>query len=167
MKKMPVVIACFALVIFPYVVSGQERLTGHIWRTMPKEMKVFLIAGFKAGYQLGRQEGYLLGTVKGMEWVESKVCKEEVEATCVSVRKTTKDKATGAERLMLGLGGITSFQEKTEYHMNQLEAFYEAFPLCRGEDVFLVLVKLVWIWAGTAETSYNKIGAECGERGNK
>ena len=160
-------VLCIVLVIFPHVVSGQQRFTGHVWREMPKPMKVTFLIGFTSGYQFGRQQGYASGAVQGIKWVESKVCKEEVEATCASVRKAAADKTGGIDALGLVLGGTTSFKEKTDYYTNELDAFYEAFPLCRGEDIFLILNKLVWIWAELVETSYNKVGAECGERSTK
>ena len=161
MQKISVVGLCFALVIFPHVVSGQERFTGHVWKDMPKEMKMPLLKGFLWGFQFGRQQGYMSGVAQGVKWVESKVCKEASGATCASVRKATRGDVEGG---LLLFGGTTSFKEKTDYYLNELDAFYDAFPLCKGEDVLLILNKLAWLWAGIAETSYNKVGAECGER---
>lgn len=164
MKKISVATLFFILAIFSHVVSGQERFTGHVWKDMPNEMKMPLLKGFLWGFQFGRQQGYASGAAGAIKWVESNICKDKIDATCTSFKKATEGKVEGA---MLLLGGTTFFKEKTDYYVNELDAFYQTFPLCRGEDVLLIWNKLAWLWAGIAETSYNKIGAECGERGSK
>jgi len=158
------IVACcfFLLSSWPSVLLSQERLTGHVWREMPKEIKVPLIKGFTTGYELGKQGGYLSGSFYGVEWLESKICKEETEATCAKIKETTKK--SNRERFMLGLGGMSSFKGTTEHYMSEVDAFYEAFPLCRGEDFFLIVGQLILVWDGHGDASYKKFGTDCGEK---
>ena len=57
--------------------------------------------------------------------------------------------------------------ESTEYLVKEIDSFYEAFPLRRGQFIEVTLAKLFAMWSGIAtndESSYNKIGAACGEQ---
>lgn len=167
MKKI-LTISCFLLATVPVPITGAERLTGHTWRQAPPEIKIPLLRGFIEGYWLGRLHGYVAGMAEGWQWVEQKTCQTESWQACQEILRILRDDPLERERAKLLLGARTILKtDDVDYYSKEVDAFYDAFPLCRGDGLMRMLGLLVTSWAGTSKVSFQELCAKCGERGDK
>jgi hypothetical protein len=154
------------LVFPPSISPAAESLNGHDWKEMSKNTKATFILGFISGYMKGRWEGITgkEGMLEGLRFVDEVVCKDKKESVCTRVRDVRAGKAEMNATLT-----VIGFKESNLYYVGELDAFYEAFPLCRGKAVSSILDQLIGLWASPRFreeiSSYEKIGANCGMGG--
>jgi hypothetical protein len=140
--------------------------TGHAWRTLPKDTKTAYVRGFLPGFLAGRSQGYLTGFTATYFWAAILVCKNEKDNACINFRKVTPSEAMKEVEELLN-EKEKEFESSTDYYVKEIDSFYEAFPLCRGQMLEITLAKLTTMWLGIAnssEDSYNKIGSACGDK---
>ena len=49
------------------------------------------------------------------------------------------------------------------HYINEIDSFYDAFPLCRGNELSDMMLGFVWVWT-IPGTEYRYIGEECGAK---
>ena len=164
MAKTIVGILVVGFTLCHYVAFSAESLTGHDWRAWSQNSKTSYMLGFLSGYMTGRWEGITgkEGMLEGLRFVEEVLCKDKKESVCTRVSNVRAGKAEFSATLT-----VIGFKESNSHYAKELDAFYEAFPLCRGKPVADIVNQLVRVWASPRFreeiVSYEKIGTDCGE----
>jgi len=151
----------FLSLCFPSYSAAAEPLSGHLWKEMTLSLKVPYISAFIAGYTIGRIEGNTVGVANTLLWARERACKHSQESC-----QTISGYSAELDSIDLLHRAQPSFKRTVQYYVNEVDAFYEAFPLCRGEQLVLLMQKFVWIWGEieNKRTSYQEIGAQCGAK---
>jgi hypothetical protein len=144
MAKTIVGILVVGFTLCHYVAFSAESLTEHDWRAWSQNSKTIYMLGFLSGYTKGRWEGITgkEGMLEGLRFVEEVLCKDKKESVCASVSNVRAGKAELSATVT-----VIGFKDSTSHYAKELDAFYEAFPLCRGKPVSGILDKLVGVWA--------------------
>ena len=159
-------LATLIVMEFSQTSFAQEGLTGHTWRKFPQNMKTVYIRGFLPGFLAGNAQGHLHGLVETYMWAEMLMCKSEKDIACINFRKLTVSEARKEIEETISKK-YKYLESSNDYYVKEIDSFYEAFSLCRGQMLEITLAKLTSIWVGIAdswEDSYNKIGSACGEQ---
>jgi len=155
------------MIDFSQTCFAQEGLTGHTWRRSSRNDKTVLVRGFLMGYMLGYGKGNLIGFAETYAWA-TLICKDEKGNPCISInRATVKEVMKEVQTVSKEPKVLEVLEYSFGHYVKELDSFYEAFPLCRGETLDFTLAKLAAMWLGIAEdseNSYNKIGSACGDK---
>ena len=163
MGKRSLILFC-ALIFSSSIAPAAEYLTGHDWRELRQNMKETYMLGFMEGYMRGRTQGMMgkEGGVNGMlRWIDEDLCQDKKQSVCTTIR----DVIAGKGEMTLKGVIVMGFKEKPLYYVKEFDAFYEAFPLCRGKAVSGMVSELIKVWASPKleETSTEEIGRQCGK----
>lgn len=161
------------LLIFlvPSVVIAE--IDGYFWETLPREMKAAYIRGFIVGYNAGFPEGELKGGIEHMSNLDKK-SKEvlnlayKTPQACIEfyeerMKQIKKDLAKGFLESPVDINRITG---TAEFYINEVDSFYKTYPLCRRENLDIMLGKFAMIWDkkgifGRVPYSYKELGEKC------
>jgi len=144
MAKTIVGILVFGFTLCRYVAFSAESLTGHDWRAWSQNSKSSYMLGYLEGYMGGRKQGMMGdgGGVGGvLRWIDEDLCRDKKQSVCTTIR----DVLAGKEHMALKGVIFIGFKEGPLHYVNELDAFYEAFPLCRGRaasDMVSELIKV-------------------------
>lgn len=142
--------------------STFEKFTGHDWKKYNQTMKAFYMTGFLEGNTLGRFQETESDAAMALKWAMDRLCDDKKQkAACDGVTMLFADKLQDLKQLVDDKEPIR-LHKPLGYFVSELDAFYEAFPLCRGRSLALTLAQLVNIWAG-GKSTYEKVGANCGK----
>ena len=164
MKKGLFFLLYCGLFFLPSLAVAAEVLRGHGWRDLNQNSKRTYMLGYMEGYMGGRKQGMIGdgGGVGGvLRWIDEDLCRDKKQAVCTTIR----DVLAGKEQMALKGVIFIGFKEGPLHYVNELDAFYEAFPLCRGRAVSDMISELIKVWASPKleETSTNEIGKQCGK----
>lgn len=127
---------------------------GHFWeRAGP--LKPVIVLGFIRGYSIGKFSGALEGAGFFYKKVKERFCNEQRSTDCVLIDAWWVQAALEA--------GKEAAQEKPRrsagFYANEIDAFYQTFPLCKRKEMFFLFSDLVDVWNG--KKSYKEVGDKC------
>ena len=154
------VIMLLALQVFfaSIAFSAGAALNGHEWKEQGQAGKAAYMLGFLTGYMKGRGGGRYETISEMLRWFDDEICQDRNESACLKLREIRDGKGT----LSLNIR-VVGFEESNVFYVKELDAFYEAFPLCRGKAVSEILDQLSGVWATprVSEISYGRVGTDC------
>ena len=153
-----IVVMALAIQLSAVPAAGQDNITGHVWRRFPEAVKLAYVSAYMDGYSTG----YAIGNGKGFEkivtWAKTKICGES-DVVCQQLQTQSAAKEVFAP----GSWAVKFGGHKMTHYVGEIDSFFEAYPLCRGESLSLKMLDFVLIWS-EAYTSYQEIGAKCGAK---
>ena len=160
MKTPVLIVAALTILLSGVPANAQTNMTGHVWREVPEVVKLTYVKAFMDGYSTGYATGALTGFAKTVAWAKTKTCGES-DVVCKQLNNpsesvTSEVFASGS--LAVKFGGY-----KISYYVGEVDSFYEAYPLCRGEDLSVKMLEFVFVWS-TGTTSYQEMGTKCGAK---
>jgi len=123
-------LATLIVIEFSQTCFAEDALTGHTWRTTPVSIKTLYISGFWSGFLVGRSEGIVKGIATTYYGILKFVCTNEKDTACSNFKKVTPEDAW--KYATDSIRQKETF-ESTNYYVKEVDSFYEAFPLCRGQ----------------------------------
>lgn len=164
MAKRSLFIVYCGLVFLPSLTFAAGALNGHEWRDLNRNSKGFYMLGLMEGYLSGHHQGItgIGGGANGvLRWIDEDLCRDQKQSVCTTIR----DVIAGRESMTMKGIIVIGFKQNPPYYVQELDVFYEAFPLCRGKAVSDMLSQLIKIWASPKleEISAEEIGRACGK----
>lgn len=162
MKQLPFAFMALTILLSGVPAIAQESMTGHTWREFPDSMKLVYIKAYADGYSLGYATGALRGFERTVTWAKRKSC-DESDVTCQQLRNTPSDvgkEVFGPGSLAVEFGGYSPI-----HFVREIDSFYDAYPLCRGEDLSSTVMGFIFIWTKpSGARGYQEMGAKCGAK---
>lgn len=155
------IVFLFSLILIYSNYISAEELTGYNWLELDRESKTFFFTGFIIGLQRGEMEGKIIGNAEGI----GNTIKIIEEIYGMKIDETTKLKMTEDLRQRVSSGNlITQYAfPHAKYIIDEVDAFYQNYPVCKKIGLRLFLGFFIKQWADEDKMSYREIASKCTE----
>lgn len=123
--------------VMPELGYCEEGFDGYAWTEAPETIKVVLMYGYLTGYSTGESYGKSLAKAKPIGPPEDD--KWEIN---MNIK-------------------FYDFKKSTKYYSQEVNSFYQAYPLCKSKPFPEIIFSLLMVWKDNSEISYKHIGESC------
>jgi hypothetical protein len=145
------------LCLFGYAEVVPDQITGYHWDNGTRTHKLMVLGSFLKGYRSGVAAGATAAMSNMREGVIT-----ELQKTSLSDQERAKFRKVLQEiAIDSGMKALERGIWPSRDLVSEVDAFYQAFPLCKRLDLFGTFRDLLDVWQ--EKKSYKEVGEKCVE----
>ncbi len=158
MRKIVFLLPLF--LIFSNYIYAAEKLDGYYWLELTFTEKSIFFAGFIGGYRSGMLEGNMVGNIEG---IGNAI--KVIEKYGVKIDETMRSEMGENYRQRVIYGDIISTYTfpNPKYMIDEVDAFYQNYPICKEKELPGFLFFFIKQWADKDKKSHSEIASKCKE----
>jgi hypothetical protein len=164
-KSILLLILIFHQAVAANIIHADEIkvLNGYTWEHAPYEIKDIMVSSFLKGYCSGGMHAAKQvadDTISYLKFVNSFPKSEKTISNFIQIIERTENKY---EMMKPTISSILKMKESPEYYRRELDSFLGTYPLCKKQDIFIMLGILAGKWSEYNKQTYREISEICSE----